>query len=283
MGKLDGKIAIITGGVSGIGEAGVRLFAKEGAKVIIADIQDEYGEKLAKNLGPDVNFIHTDVTDEKNVRAVIRYAKKEYNRLDCMYNNAGFDRLQPEFATFSTKAFDSIIAVHLRGTFLGMKYAIKLMQKQGSGCIINTGSVAGLSAGYASHAYSAAKAAIIHMTRTVAREVGELGIRVNCICPGGIATAVFGRGLGLTQERALELIPKIKPILAQIQPIKRAGLPEDIAKAAVWLASEDSSFVNGSALLVDGGLTTGPPHEQSEKLAEDVAAALGVDLETFNV
>ena len=239
MGKLDGKIAIITGGVSGIGEAGVRLFAKEGAKVIIADIQDDHGEKLAKNLGSDVNFFHTDVTDEKNVRAVIRYAKKEYNRLDCMYNNAGFDRLQPEFATFSTKAFDSIIAVHLRGTFLGMKHAIKLMQKQGSGCIINTGSVAGISAGYASHAYSAAKAAIIHYTRYLAAELGSYNINVNCLAPGRVYTS-----------RVIGEIQRSKGKSKIETTSERYCSPKDVAKVIEFLVSDLSDYVTGQCISI---------------------------------
>jgi NAD(P)-dependent dehydrogenase (short-subunit alcohol dehydrogenase family) len=133
------------------------------------------------------------------------------------------------------------------------------MKRQGGGSIISTASVAGLRTGFGPHVYSAAKAAVIHLTRTVATELGEHGIRVNCICPGAIATPIFGKGLGMSVEQADEIVPLLKGVLQNIQPIKRSGLPEDIAQAALWLASDESSFVNGHALVVDGGLVGGIP------------------------
>ena len=278
MGKLDNKVAIITGGASGIGEATVRLFVKEGAKVIIGDILDDYGSKLAEELGSNAEFVHTDVSEEKEVRALIREAKK-IGRLDIMMNNAGAGKSTGFFENTSVKDFDWMIGVMLRGTFLGMKHAIRMMKKQGSGSIINMGSVAGLQAGYGPHPYNAAKAGIIQLTRTVAWEVGEFGIRINCICPGGIATAIFGKGLGMSQEKALELIPKIKKlILENSQPIKRAGIPIDIAKTALWLASDDSNFVTGQAIVVDGGLLTGPNREYAEQKLNELAKELGIEL-----
>ncbi len=138
-----------------------------------------------------------------------------------------------------------------------MKFAAPVMVKQGSGSIISTASVAGIQTGFGGHAYSAAKAAIIHLTRSVAMELGISGVRVNCICPGGIATAIFGRGMGLSADDADQFSELMKLAMANVQPIKRAGIPEDIARAALWLASDDSSFVNGHALVVDGGLTGG--------------------------
>ncbi|NVM52396.1 MAG: glucose 1-dehydrogenase [Candidatus Helarchaeota archaeon] len=277
MGKLDGKTAIITGGASGIGEATVRLFAQEGAKVVIADIMDDYGSKLADELGQNVEFIHTEVNEEKDIRAVVRHARKNLGQLDIMFNNAGADKISTEFENISVKDFDWTIGLHLRATFLGMKYAVRAMKKQGSGCIINVGSVAGLQAGYSSHLYAAAKAGIIQMTKTVSWEMGPFGIRVNCVCPGGIPTAIFGRAAGKAQEQALKIIPDIKKIFNTLQPIRRSGLPEDIAKAVLWLATDDSSFVTGQAILVDGGLLNGPDYEAYERAMKELGQLLGLE------
>ena len=276
MGKLDGKVAIITGGASGIGEATVRLFAQEGAKIVIADILDDYGTKLANELGSNVDFIHTEVSEDKDVRAVVRHARKQMGGLDIMFNNAGATKLLAEFENISVSDWDWIVGVHLRGTFLGMKYAIRAMKKQRSGSIINVGSVAGIQAGYGDHPYSAAKAGIIHLTRTVAWEVGPSGIRINCVCPGGIPTAIFGRAVGMNQEQALKLIPDLKKIFEKLQPIKRSGLPEDLARTVLWLASDDSSFVTGQSIVVDGGLLNGANHDKYIEYMADLAKIMGL-------
>ena len=277
MGKLDGKVAIITGGASGIGEATVRLFAQEGAKVVIGDIMDDHGSKLAGELGEAVEFIHAEVSEEKDVRALIRHAKKNLGQLDIMFNNAGADKVYTEFENISVKDFEWTIGLHLRATFLGMKYAVRAMKKQKAGCIINVGSVAGFQAGYSSHLYAAAKAGIIQMTKTVSWEMAPFGIRVNCVCPGGIATAIFGRAAGMSQEQALKLIPDIKKVFNVLQPIRRSGLPEDIAKAVLWLATDDSSFITGQAILVDGGILNGPNYDTYERTATALAQLLGLE------
>lgn len=255
MGRLDGKVAVVTGGASGIGEATVRLFAEEGASVVIADIQDERGEALAGALGGVAVFQHTNVMQEAEVQGAVARALSEFGRLDCIFNNAGIGGVTGPIDQIAMEWYDVTMNILLRGVFLGMKHAASVMKEQGSGSIISNASVAGLQAGYGGHVYSAAKAAIIQLTRTVAVELGENGIRVNCICPGGIATPIFKALFGDVDEAtAMEML---KPRLAQIQPIKRSGLPEDIAKAALWLASDDSSFVSGHALVVDGALTAG--------------------------
>jgi NAD(P)-dependent dehydrogenase (short-subunit alcohol dehydrogenase family) len=257
MGKLDGKVAVITGGVSGIGKATARLFIEQGAHVVIADIEDDRGKQLVEELGANAIYLHTDVTQEPDVKAAIDLASEKFGRLDCMFNNAGIGGVLGPIEETPVEGFDMTIGVHLRGVFLGMKHAAPVMKRQGNGSIISTASVAGLRTGWAPHTYSAAKAAIIHLTRSVAMELGESGIRVNCICPGGIATPIFGRTFGLTLESAEEMAESLKTSFANLQPIKRAGLPEDIAQAALWLASDDSSFVNGHALVVDGGVIGG--------------------------
>jgi NAD(P)-dependent dehydrogenase (short-subunit alcohol dehydrogenase family) len=164
----------------------------------------------------------------------------------------------------------------IRGVFLGMKHAGPIMTQQGSGSIVSTASVAGLQAGYGPHIYSAAKAAVVHLTRSVAMELGESGVRVNCICPGGIATPIFGEALGVTGAEADRVAETMKVLLTARQPIQRAGLPEDIARAALWLASDDSSFVNGHALIVDGGLIGGRMWSVVQEQRQQLRAALGI-------
>jgi NAD(P)-dependent dehydrogenase (short-subunit alcohol dehydrogenase family) len=276
MGKLDGKVAIITGGASGIGQAAVRLFVAEGSRVLIADIQDDKGEQLAEELGTPVAYVHTDVGQESDVKAAIDHAVTRFGRLDCLYNNAGLAGVSGPIETLPVEGYDSTMGILLRGVFLGMKHAAPIMKQQGAGSIISTASVAGLQAGYGPHIYSAAKAAVIHLTRSVAMELGESGVRVNCICPGGIATPIFGKALGLSAEAADQTIATMQPILANLQPIRRSGLPEDIARAALWLASDEASFVNGHALVVDGGLTGGRMWSVVEQQRGVLRAAFGL-------
>ena len=268
MARLQGKIAVVTGGASGIGEGTVRLFVSEGAKVVIADVQDARGQKLAEELGPNAAYVHADVSQEAEVRSSIETALAKWGRLDCMFNNAGFGGVSGPIESTDMEAFDQTMAVLFRGVVLGMKLAAPVMKAQGSGSIISTSSVAGVGIGYGPHIYSAAKAAIIHLTKSVANELGESGVRVNAICPGGIATPIFAKGMGLTPEQADYTIDLMKARLAEGQPIKRSGLPSDIAEAALWLASDASSFVSGHALVVDGALTTGRLWSERQAAAE---------------
>jgi NAD(P)-dependent dehydrogenase (short-subunit alcohol dehydrogenase family) len=197
--------------------------------------------------------------------------------LDCIFNNAGFPGVGGPIDEIPTDGFDVTMEIMFRSVFLGMKHAAPIMKEQGSGSIISTASVAGLRTGMGGHVYSSAKAAIIHLTRTVAMELGEFNIRVNCICPGGTATAIFGRGLGFEQEKADRFKEVIKMYLADMQPIKRVGLPEDIAKAALWLASDDSTFVSGHPLVVDGGLIGGRMPSQNQDQWEEMGKRLGIE------
>jgi NAD(P)-dependent dehydrogenase (short-subunit alcohol dehydrogenase family) len=274
MGKLDGKVAVITGGASGIGEASVRLFAAEGARVVIADVQDDKGKRLEAELDERAVYVHADVTQEAQIKAAIDTAVERFGRLDAIYNNAGVPGPSGSIADISIEDFDLTAHILFRAVFLGMKHAAPVMRKQGFGSIISTASVAGLETGDAGHIYSACKAAVIHLTRSVAKELGEYNIRVNCICPGGIATPIFGKAMGLPTEMADQTVDAMKGYLAKAQPIPRAGLPDDIAKAALWLASDDSSFVNGHALVVDGGLIWGPKASVAEKIGQNMAMAL---------
>jgi NAD(P)-dependent dehydrogenase (short-subunit alcohol dehydrogenase family) len=266
LGRLDGKVALITGGASGIGEGTVRLFVDEGARVVIADVQDSKGERLADTLGGRAIYQRTDVAQEADVKAAVQRAVDDYGRLDCLFNNAGFGGAVGPIEEIPVDDYDRTMNVLLRGVFLGMKHATPVMKAQGSGSIISTASVAGIKGGDGPHIYSTAKAAVIHLTRTVALELGESGIRVNCICPGGIATPIFK---GAFQGQELDdaaIVETVKPFLAQFQPIKRAGVPQDIANAALFLASDESSFVTGHAMVVDGGFTAGRMWSQQPEM-----------------
>ena len=257
MARLDGKVAIITGAADGIGEASARLFVQEGARVLIADIDDEKGRAVARELGRNALYLHSDVTREADIKAAIDLAVRDFGRIDCMYNNAGGAGMFAPIQDIPVDAFDQTIALLLRAAFIGIKYAAPIMKAQGSGSIINMASVAGLRTGDSDHSYAAAKAGIIQLTRTAAMELGESNIRVNCISPGFVITGAFQKAAGMTREDYTQRIPKLKELFSAFQPIPRAGLPEDIARAALWLASDESSFVNGANLVVDGGLSNG--------------------------
>jgi NAD(P)-dependent dehydrogenase (short-subunit alcohol dehydrogenase family) len=274
MARLSGKVAVITGGASGIGAASVRAFVAEGARVVIADIQAELGQALARELGDAADYIHTDVTLEADVKQAVGRAVERFGRLDCMFNNAGAGGVIGPIADTPTEGFDRTIAVLLRGVFLGMKHAAPVLAAQRAGTIISTASVAGVGVGFGPHIYSAAKAAVIHLTRSVAVELAEQSVRVNCICPGGIATPIFGRGLGLSQEGAERTVEFMGSVLSMAQPLPRAGQPADIAQAAVWLASDESSFVTGHPLVVDGALTLGRKWSEREAMGGQLIGAL---------
>jgi NAD(P)-dependent dehydrogenase (short-subunit alcohol dehydrogenase family) len=276
MSRLTNKVALITGGASGIGEGTVRLFAREGASVVIADILDDNGARLAGELGARAAYVHTDVSREADVQGAVAETVRRFGRLDCIFNNAGFGGVGGRVEAIDIAGFDQTIGVLLRGVLLGMKHAAPVMKRQGGGSIISTASVAGLTAGFGPHVYSAAKAAVIQLTKTVAMELGEHNIRVNCICPGAIATPIFGKGLGMSAEQAEAIVPQMKGILQNVQPIKRSGLPDDIAQAVLWLASDDATFVNGHALVVDGGLTGGRSWSESQFRRAALRQALGL-------
>lgn len=257
-GRLEGKVAVITGGASGIGAGTVRLFAAEGAKVVLADLDDVRGPGIAAELGDAVVFSRCNVSSESDIAAAVDLAVNRFGRLDVMFNNAGFGGVSGPIDELDLDAYDATMAVLLRGVFCGIKHAARVMKVQRSGSIISTASVAGVGAIFGPHAYSAAKSGVIQVSRTTAVELGEFGIRVNAICPGGIATEIFGRGMGLEGDQAAQSAELMKLALADAQPLKRSGLPADIAEAALWLASDHSTFVTGQAIQVDGGITLRP-------------------------
>ena len=266
MGRLNGKVAVITGATSGIGLRTAEIFVDEGAKIVIAGRRVPEGEALAKKLGPNCVFRQTDVTEEEQMRALIALAVEKFGKIDCLFNNAGGPAQTGGIEGLEVARFDAAMATLLRSVMLGMKHAAPHMKKQGSGSIINNGSIAGKLAGYStSLVYGTAKAAVIHLTRCVAMELGESGIRVNSISPGVIATGIFAKALGLSVAAA-EKTPQIMgELYKSAQPIPRAGLPEDVAQAAVFLASDESSFISGHDLVIDGAMTGGRNWSQQQQ------------------
>ena len=271
-GRLQGKVAVITGGVSGIGLGTVELFVAEGAQVVAADIQDEKGRMLEQRFGSALRYAHCDVTSETDIAGAIGLARSEFGGLDILFNNAGISDSMRAIAGIEADTWSWIFDVLVRGPALGMKYAAPLMLERGGGSIINTASIAGLQAGWGPIAYSSAKAAVIHMSRVAAAQLSPQKIRVNAICPGLIATSIFGASIGLPREVADQMAARVAEHGAKVQPIPKAGAPEDIAKAALYLASDDSAFVTGTHLVVDGGITVGSAHSWNPDAPSPFAA-----------
>jgi NAD(P)-dependent dehydrogenase (short-subunit alcohol dehydrogenase family) len=253
--RLADKVAIITGGGSGIGRASVLRFAREGARVVIADINPESAERtleMARSLlGGATDRVlvqHCDVSREADVVALVQRALNAFGRLDCMFNNAGLVGAVGPITSTSVDAWDRTFGVLVRAVFLGIKHAAPVMRTHG-GTIINTASIAGFNAGAGPAAYSSCKSAVIGLTRSAAVELAPDKIRVNALCPGLILSPMLERG----QSTPLE------GVLAAAQPWPEAGLPEHIADVALFLASDDSRFVTGEALVADGGMLARGP------------------------
>jgi NAD(P)-dependent dehydrogenase (short-subunit alcohol dehydrogenase family) len=250
--RIEGKVAVVTGGASGIGEGTVRRFLAEGASVVIADLQRERGEALAAELGAATRFIATDVTREDDVAAAVDLAVGAFGRLDVMFNNAGIIGAIGSIAETPLDSWNRTVAILLDGVFLGMKHAARVMIPQRSGSIISTSSIAGVIGGLGPHCYTACKHAVIGLTKSVASELGGSGVRVNAIAPGNTVTAMTSSAITgdhTATERTAQQI-------AASNPLRIAGFPEDIANAALYLASEEARYISGQTIVVDGGQTT---------------------------
>jgi NAD(P)-dependent dehydrogenase (short-subunit alcohol dehydrogenase family) len=254
--RLQDSVALVTGGTSGIGRRIVERFIEEGAKVAFSGRRRSLGEEVARASG--AMFMEADVAEESDARKTVEAVQKRFGRLDILVNNAGAPAKGGRVEDISLEAFDGAMAVHVRGTLAHMKYAAPIMRAQRSGSIVNIGSIAGHRAGYSSSLiYATAKAAVIHMTRCVAMELGEDGVRVNSISPGAIATGIFGKAMGLDHAEADKTVERIKVPFAGMQAIPRPGIVDDIAHACVFLASEEAGFITAEDLVIDGGVIWG--------------------------
>lgn len=282
MGRLDGKVAVITGGASGMGEATARLFAEEGARLVIGDVQADRLHAVADSLGADCVPVRADVTSSEDVAGLVRAAVDRFGALDVLFNNAGGVLREPDGARRSAAAADGarlrlaemseaqwegMLALNLTSAWLGMKHALPYMVAHGGGAIISTASVSAFMGMVGQAAYGAAKGGVVQLTRVCAIEYAEQGIRCNCICPGGTLTPLLYESPGSAGLEAM------RAGLSNIQPIPRAGLPEDIAQAALWLASDESSFVTGQAIIVDGGWMASARTPLARQPADQQAAA----------
>lgn len=254
MGRLDGKVAAITGAASGFGAAAARLFVKEGARVVLGDIQDDKGKAIAAELGSSAVFVHCNVTSEDDIAKLVDTAVSKFGQLDIMYNNAGIVGAVGPIDTTPANEWTRTVDIHLHGTFYGMKHAARVMKPRKTGSIVSMASTAGIMGGLGPHAYCAAKHAIVGLTKNVAAELCHFGIRVNAIAPAGMATAMVA---DVTVGDHTNLEATIKALAAN-SPLKgRAGLAGDVANAALWLASDESGYTTGHTLTTDAGTTTG--------------------------
>jgi NAD(P)-dependent dehydrogenase (short-subunit alcohol dehydrogenase family) len=277
MGRLEGKVAVVTGATSGIGRRTAERFVEEGARVVLAGRREAEGRAIARALGERADFVRTDVAREDDVRALIAFAADRHGRLDCLFNNAGCPGPVGGIETVPLAEAERMMAVVFGGVLLGMKHAAPIMARQGSGSIINNGSVAGSRAGYSSSmVYSAGKAAVIQLTKVVAMQLAERRVRVNSISPGAIATGILAKALGMPTEAAETTPPTIAKVWATAQPIPRTGLPDDIAALAVFLASDESSFITGQDLVVDGGQITGRMWTPQQEGLNAIRRLLGI-------
>ena len=256
MGKLDGKVAVVTGGTSGIGEATAELFVAEGAKVVISGRSAEKGQAVADRLGENCQMVVADILNEDDIRGTLEHAVSAFGGLDILFNNAGGPT---KGEVLDAKAEDIQYAMDLLFTsaVLGIKHAVPYMEARGGGSIINNASIAGHRLNQGGYLYSGAKAAVAHMTRLAGADLGQHNIRVNAISPGAVATPIFWggsqRAQTLSDEENQRKMEKLEANLAKATPLPRAGLADDIAFAAVFLASDEGSFINSHDLVVDGG------------------------------
>ncbi len=279
MKRLHNKVAVITGACSGICLATTELFLAEGAQVVAADVQDELGRQLQQRYAGQLQFAHCDVTRLDELRAAIDSAATHFGGLDILFSNAGRIGTMAGVQAFNPEAWDDTQNLLLRSVAAGASYAVPHMVQRGAGAIVNTSSISALQAGYAPLAYSVAKAGVLHYTRVAAAELSALNIRINAVVPGFIATRIFGGLFGMDPQASQDLADRVRDHSSSANPIGRAGDPQDIAEAVLYLASDAARFVTGTHITVDGGITMGPRHSWDPHTISPMSEALGVTRE----
>ena len=259
--ELTGKVAVVTGGASGIGRAIVERYVAEGARVVVADVERERAEELVRACGPASVFRYTDVGDIEQVAATVEFAIERFGGLDVMCNNAGIPgRMHKSFLHDDLADFGRVMAVNLLGVMAGTRYAASFMAEHGGGSIVNMSSIGGIQAGGGVMTYRASKAAIIQFTKSAAIELAQYDIRVNCIAPGSIPTALLTTSMSaMADERSERLTRAVRASMQTDRPLERDGTPEDVAEAALYFAGDRSRYLTGTVLPVDGGTTAGKP------------------------
>ncbi|MBS0639881.1 MAG: SDR family oxidoreductase [Proteobacteria bacterium] len=273
------KVAVITGGGSGIGRRTLERAVEQGWRVVLADIRDAPSQAVAARLGDAVRFIHCDVTVEADIAAAIELAVATWGRLDLMFNNAGAGGDPSPVESMTVEGWDFTMNLLLRSVMLGIKHATPVMKRQGGGSIVSTASVAGLVPGSTGTAYGVAKSAVVFLTKAAALELAADRIRVNCICPGLIATPIFTRAMDLPTQMLDSVVAQVAPVLDEAQPLPRGGRPDDIAEAVLWLADDRAGFVTGVALPVDGGFAAGLHPNHRTQVWTPVRAAVAAAAE----
>ncbi len=258
--RFAGKTAVVTGAASGIGKASALRLASEGAIVIAADIDDAGGQELAATSNGKIVFQHCDVCSDAEIRALMDFAAARTGGIDIVFNNAGAGGATEPIDEISADGWDFTFDLLLRSVAMGIRHAVPHMIGRDGASIINTASVAALSAGMSPSAYAVAKGAVLHLTKIAAADLAKHNIRVNAICPGFIQTNIFATGMGVAEDKRDQINTMIGALAAHAQPVKRGGRPEDIAGTVAFLASDDAAFITGTHILVDGGLLIGPPH-----------------------
>jgi NAD(P)-dependent dehydrogenase (short-subunit alcohol dehydrogenase family) len=271
--RLANKVAIVTGGTSGIGRRIVERFCAEGASVCFTGRRTDLGAEISSATG--ATFVAADVAVEADAARSVRTTIEAFGLVDILVNNAGIGSRNARLENTPLAVFDEIMTVHVRAALVHMKLVAASMRARKSGSIVNMSSIAAHLVGHGSLAYSTAKAALNHLTRCAALELGEDNIRVNSISAGGIATGMFGKIAGMEAAAAEATVEKVKGALVTFQPIPRAGLPDDIANAALFLASDESSFINGEDIVVDGGLIRGRRYSEVKAAGQANKAVLG--------
>lgn len=258
--RFSGKTVVVTGAASGIGAAAAKLFANEGAIVFAADINEEMGQAVCADGDGDLRFVHCDVSDTASIKALMDHAAAETGGIDTVFNNAAAGGARPPIDEIEPEEWDMTMDLVLRSVAFGIRYAVPHMKGRKGASIVNVSSVAAIGPGYSPTAYAVAKCGVLHLSKCAAADLAQHGIRVNAVQPGFINTNIFTASLEIPEEMKTMAKAVIAQASSNAQPVPRGGQPIDIANAVAFLASDAASFVTGTSMLVDGGLTVGPRH-----------------------